>query len=99
MEIAESIRLIRSLLDALPDGAIAAPLPPESGEGIGFAEGVRGDIWHWLRLDHGLIASVFMRDPAWAHWPLLEAVAAGGQAEDLPVTLASFGLSSSGVDL
>ena len=99
MEIAESIRLTRALLEAIPEGAVSAPLPPASGEGIGFAEAARGDIWHWLRLDHGQIASVFMRDPAWAQWPLLELALAGQQAEDLPLILASFGLTSSGVDL
>ena len=98
-EIVDSIRLLRGLLPALPEGAVSVPLPAESGEGIGFAEGPNGDIWHWLRLDHGQIASVFMRDPAWSHWPLLEAVAADTQAEDLPMLQASFGLSSSGVDL
>jgi Ni,Fe-hydrogenase III large subunit len=98
-EIAESARLLRLLLEALPEGAISVPLPVESGEGVGFAEAAQGDIWHWLRLDHGQIASVFMRDPAWAHWPLLEAVSAGTQAEDLALIQASFGLASSGVDL
>jgi Ni,Fe-hydrogenase III large subunit len=98
-EIAQSIRLLQTLSDRMPDGPVSAPLQPVSGEGIGFAEGPRGDIWHWLRLDHGQIASVFMRDPAWAHWPILEAVMAGGLAEDLPLVQASLGLSSSGVDL
>jgi Ni,Fe-hydrogenase III large subunit len=98
MEIAESIRLLRALLDALPEGAVSVPLSSDSGEGIGFAEGPRGDIWHWLRLDHGQIASVFMRDPGWAHWPLLEVVMAGDAVENLPLVQASFGLTSSGVD-
>jgi Ni,Fe-hydrogenase III large subunit len=40
-----------------------------------------------------------MRDPAWAHWPVLERIMAGGLAEDLPLVQASLGLSSSGVDL
>jgi hypothetical protein len=40
-----------------------------------------------------------MCDPAWAHWPQVEATMAGGQADELPLILASFGLSSSGVDL
>ena len=26
-----------------------------------------GEIWHWLRLDYGQIASLFLCDPAWAH--------------------------------
>jgi Ni,Fe-hydrogenase III large subunit len=99
MEIAESVRLVPPLLDSLPSGAISVALPAESGEGVGCAEGPRGDIWCWLRLDHGQIASAFSRDPAWTHWPLLEAAAAGAQASDLPVIQASLGATSSGVDL
>ncbi|HLJ04848.1 MAG TPA: nickel-dependent hydrogenase large subunit, partial [Acetobacteraceae bacterium] len=99
MDIAESIRLLRAHLNAVPEGTVSVPLPPDSGEGMGCSKAARGDIWHWLRLDHGQIASVFMRDPAWAQWPVLEAALAGQQAEELPLILASFGLTSSGVDL
>ena len=87
------------LLGAAPEGAVSVPLPGASGEGIGSADGPGGEIWHWLRLDYGQIASLFLCDPAWTHWPLLEAVMAGAQVEDLPLILASFGLSSSGMDL
>jgi Ni,Fe-hydrogenase III large subunit len=99
VEIGDSIRLLRALLEALPPGPVSVPLPPGSGEGVGFAETAHGDIWHWLRLDHGQIASAFMRDPAWAHWPLLEMTAVGAQMADLPLILASFDLAASGVDL
>jgi Ni,Fe-hydrogenase III large subunit len=98
-EIGDSIRLLRALLEALPPGPVSVPLPAGSGEGVGFAEAAHGDIWHWLRLDHGQIATVFMRDPAWAHWPLLEMIAPGAQLADLPLILASFDLATSGVDL
>ena len=98
-EIGESIRLLRALLDALPPGPVSIPLPADSGEGVGFAESARGDVWHWLRLDHGQIASVFMRDPGWAHWPLFEAIAPSARMADLPLIQASFDLASSGVDL
>jgi Ni,Fe-hydrogenase III large subunit len=99
MEIGESIGLLRALLEALPPGPVSIPLPAASGEGVGFAEAAHGDIWHWLRLDHGQIAAVFMRDPAWAHWPLLEMIAPGAQMADLPLIQASFDLAASGVDL
>jgi Ni,Fe-hydrogenase III large subunit len=98
-EITESIRLLRLLLANLPEGAVSAVLPVGSGEGIGFAEGFRGDIWHWLRLDNGQIASVFMRDPSWAQWPLLEAAVEGNIIADFPLCNKSFNCSYSGVDL
>ena len=98
-ELADSLRLLRALLADLPAGASRSPLPQASGEGIGWAEGFRGDIWHWLRLDGGQIAAVFMRDPGWLQWPLLEAAMAGGTVADFPLCLASFNASASGVDL
>jgi Ni,Fe-hydrogenase III large subunit len=98
-EIVESIRLLRALLDALPAGDVAVPLPSASGEGIGVAEGFRGDIWHWLRLDNGLIAAAFPRDPSWTQWPLVEAAADGIIVADFPLVNRSFNCSYSGVDL
>ena len=76
--IEAGIRRAHVLLDAAPEGAVSVPLPGASGEGIGFADGAGGEIWHWLKLDYGQIATVFLCDPAWAQWPLLEAVTAGG---------------------
>jgi Ni,Fe-hydrogenase III large subunit len=98
-EIADSIRLVRILLKAVPDGPISAALPAESGEGIGCAESVRGDVWHWLRLDHGQIAAAFPRDPGWALWPLAETAIAGSRTEDVDMVLHSFGAAASPVDL
>jgi Ni,Fe-hydrogenase III large subunit len=98
-EITESIRLLRLLLTALPDGPIALPLPMASGEGIGWAEGFRGDIWHWLRLEGGLITAAFLADPSWRQWPLLEAAIAGNIVADFPLCNKSFNCSYSGVDL
>jgi Ni,Fe-hydrogenase III large subunit len=99
LEIPESLRLLDALLGDLPDGAISVPLPAVSGEGIGVAETFRGDAWHWLRLDHGVIAAAFVRDPSWAHWPLLEAAARGTVIADFPLCNRSFNAAYSGMDL
>jgi Ni,Fe-hydrogenase III large subunit len=98
-EIGESLRLLRALLAALPEGPVSLPLSLASGEGIGWAEGCHGDIFHWLRLDGGLISAAFMRDPAWLLLPLLEAAMAGGTVFDFSLCVASFGISVSGMDL
>jgi Ni,Fe-hydrogenase III large subunit len=98
-EIGQSMRLLRVLLADLPGGAFNVPLPLASGEGIGWAEGFRGDIWHWLRLEGGQIAGVFMRDPSWLQWPLLESAIRGNIVADFPLCNKSFNCSYSGVDL
>ncbi len=98
-EIAESLRLIVYLLRILPDGVTSVALPQVSGEGIGCAESARGDVWHWVRLDHGRIVSVFARDPGWALWPLAEAALVGASFDDVALTRASLALSVSGMDL
>lgn len=98
-EISESIRLLRGLLGNLPDGPLSVALSLASGEGIGWAEGFRGDIWHWLRLDAGQISAVFMRDPSWLQWPLLQAAIHGNIVADFPLCNKSFNCSYSGVDL
>ncbi len=98
-EIQESTRLIRTLLTPLPDGPLAVQLPMVSAEGLGWAEGFRGDIWHWLRLEGGLISAVFMRDPSWLQWPLLQSAVRGNIVADFPLCNKSFNCSYSGVDL
>jgi Ni,Fe-hydrogenase III large subunit len=98
-EIGESLRLIGSALQALPEGPVSAVLPQVSGEGIACAESIRGDVWHWLRLDHGQIAAVFVRDPGWALWPLAEQVLRGAAAEDVDLIRTSLALPASGMDL
>ena len=100
-ELEESLRLLRLMLAALPAGPIAVKLPSASisAEGIGWAEGFRGDIWHWLRLDGGLITAAFLCDPSWRQWPLLEAAIEGNIVADFPLCNKSFNCSYSGVDL
>ena len=98
-EIVESTRLIRLNFSDLPEGAICATLPEGNGEGIGCVEGFRGDTWAWLRIGSGNIEEVFLRDPSWFQWPLLEAAVRGNILADFPLINKSFNCSYSGVDL
>ncbi len=98
-EIGLSAALLQDLLVALPDGPLRVELPPVGGEGIGWAEGARGDVWHWLRLEGGQIMAAFARDPGWLLWPALEATAPGTAVADVPLLMASFGATVSGMDL
>jgi Ni,Fe-hydrogenase III large subunit len=98
-EIGQSLELIGAALDALPAGPLTVTLPQSSGEGIGYAESVRGDVWHWIRLDHGQIAGWFPRDPGWALWPLAEQILPNAAFGDVALIRTSLDLPASGMDL
>ncbi|MDR3406999.1 MAG: hydrogenase expression protein HypE, partial [Methylovirgula sp.] len=102
-EIAQSLRLIKQILAALPAGAIYAPPPPhtaEAVEGAAFAESFRGDVFIWTRIEtDGRVGRCRLRDPSWFQWPLLEAVIENNIVADFPLCNKSFNCSYSGHDL
>ena len=100
-EIEQSIELIEQILAGLPEGATRVPVDPGAGaDGLGIAEGFRGDVLAWVRFDNeGRIARCHMRDPSWFQWPLLEAAIEGNIVADFPLCNKSFNCSYSGQDL
>lgn len=97
--VADAAAAAIALMANLPEGPLSVALPQHSGEGLAHSRSARGDIWHWLRLDHGQIAAVFVRDPGWTLWPLAETVLAGAEAGDAAMICCSLGLPASGMDL
>ena len=99
-EVEQSLALIEQMLQRLPEGPIqVAVAGGGSGEGLGLAEGFRGDVLVWLRLDGGRVARCHLRDPSWFQWPLLEAAIEGNIVADFPLCNKSFNCSYSGHDL
>jgi len=99
-EVTASLGLITQLLDRLPAGPIAVPVPARAGEGMALVESFRGDVLAWVRLDEaGRIARAHARDPSWFQWPLLEAAIEGNIVADFPLCNKSFNCSYSGHDL
>ncbi|MEW5787224.1 MAG: NADH-quinone oxidoreductase subunit C [Pseudomonadota bacterium] len=101
-EVFESLRLIRAILDKLPDGDLAAPLPVADGvcQGLGWVEGWRGEILVAVRIAaDGRLDRVHPHDPSWQNWPLLEIGVLGNIVPDFPLINKSFNLSYSGQDL
>jgi Ni,Fe-hydrogenase III large subunit/Ni,Fe-hydrogenase III component G len=101
-ELAESLRLVRAIVDAAPGGDIGIELPPLAAfrSGIGFVEGWRGPVM--IALDSGAgetIRRCRPHDPSWANWPALEHAVIGNIVPDFPLINKSFNLSYSGVDL
>jgi Ni,Fe-hydrogenase III large subunit len=98
-EVEQSLRLIGQILHRLPAGPIRSDVAPTTGEGIGLAEGFRGDVFVWLRLGAGRVLQCHARDPSWFQWPLLEAAIEGNIIADFPLCNKSFNCSYAGQDL
>jgi len=101
-ELAESLRLIGSLLAEIPAGALRAPLPAlqPGRRGCGWIEGWRGDVFIALEAgENGTLQRVHPHDPSWQNWPVLERAVLGNIVPDFPLINKSFNLSYSGHDL
>ena len=101
-EALESLRLIRVMLDAMPEGDIAVALrdAPPLRMGLGFVEGWRGPVL--VALESGAANSIrrcHPHDPSWENWPVLEHAVIGNIVPDFPLINKSFNLSYSGHDL
>ena len=99
-EIVQSLNLIDQLLENLPVSTVRVDVPKRAGEGIAVAEGFRGDVLAWVRMNaDGTVARCHLRDPSWFQWPLLEVVVEGNIVADFPLCNKSFNCSYSGHDL
>ena len=103
-EVEQSLKMIDRILAHLPDGPVASTLDGDdgndgNGEGLGLAEGFRGDVLAWVRLKGRRVARCHLRDPSWFQWPLLEIAVEGNIVADFPLCNKSFNCSYSGHDL
>jgi Ni,Fe-hydrogenase III large subunit len=102
-ELAESARLVQTILENLPPGAHCTPvpmMPTEEGFGVGLIEGWRGPVLVALETDaEAAIRRCHPHDPSWQNWPVLEHAIVGNIVPDFPLINKSFNLSYSGHDL
>jgi Ni,Fe-hydrogenase III large subunit/Ni,Fe-hydrogenase III component G len=101
-ELAESLRLVRAIVQALPGGphASGVTVPPEGALAAGLVEGWRGPVVVALEAGaNGTIRRCHPQDPSWHNWPALEHAIMGNIVPDFPLINKSFNLSYSGHDL
>jgi len=89
-------------LDApMPQGPTQVKLPvlPAETTALGYVEGWRGEIFHWIRTAPGnRLARCKVKDPSLQNWPALSEAILGNIIPDFPVVNKSFNLSYSGTD-
>jgi Ni,Fe-hydrogenase III large subunit/Ni,Fe-hydrogenase III component G len=100
-EAKDSIRIALEALGRLSAGPVNValpPIPPESCA-LGYVEGWRGEILHWvLTRSNGTLARCKIKDPSLNNWPALPEAVQGNIIPDFPVINKSFNLSYSGTD-
>ncbi len=100
-EVAQSLGILRQLVDKLPTGVIRTEIGalPEHRVALGYVEGWRGEIFHWIRtLPGNRLARCKIKDPSLQNWPALSEAVLGNIVPDFPVINKSFNLSYSGTD-
>jgi Ni,Fe-hydrogenase III large subunit len=100
-ELLESLRLVRAIALAAPDGELRVELPQPRPQafGVGWVEGWRGEVFVALEAgEGGLIRRCHAHDPSWQNWPLIEHAVIGNIVPDFPLINKSFNLSYSGGD-
>lgn len=100
IELAESIRMVRSVIGTMPPGSVQVPLAAKAGEALGWAESFRGAVIDWVRLDaRGNIDRLAISDPSFTNWALFGELGPGNIVPDFPLCNKSLNLSYSGTDL
>jgi Ni,Fe-hydrogenase III large subunit/Ni,Fe-hydrogenase III component G len=100
-EIFQSLPIIRQVLGKLPVGPIRAEVGevPPNRVGLGYVEGWRGEIFHWIHTAPGnRLARCKVKDPSLQNWPALSEAIMGNIIPDFPVVNKSFNFSYSGTD-
>ena len=100
-EVRESFSIIQQLAAILPAGKCRAEFGelPAGRTALGYVEGWRGEIFHWIRTAPGnRLARCKIKDPSLQNWPALSEAILGNIVPDFPVVNKSFNLSYSGTD-
>ena len=100
-EVRESLSIIKQIVSDLPAGAVRVDIGelPAGRTALGYVEGWRGEIYHWIRTAPGnRLARCKVKDPSLQNWPALSEAIMGNIVPDFPVVNKSFNLSYSGTD-
>jgi Ni,Fe-hydrogenase III large subunit len=100
-EVHAALSIIEQVLKSLPDGPTRVNVPtlPANQVALGYVEGWRGGILHWIRTaENGRLARCKIKDPSLQNWPALSEAILGNIIPDFPVVNKSFNLSYSGTD-
>ncbi|HTO93302.1 MAG TPA: NADH-quinone oxidoreductase subunit C [Bacteroidota bacterium] len=100
-ELRESFGIIDQLMETGGGSSriVAPSTVPPVRSALGYCEGWRGEIVHWVMTDRkGMIYRLKITDPSFHNWRGLQVAVQGNIVPDFPVINKSFNLSYSGND-
>jgi Ni,Fe-hydrogenase III large subunit/Ni,Fe-hydrogenase III component G len=100
-ELFQSFGIIRQVVEKLPSGPIQSKIEqvPSDRMALGYVEGWRGEIFHWIHTAPGnRLSRCKIKDPSLQNWPAMTEAILGNIVPDFPVVNKSFNLSYSGTD-
>lgn len=101
-ECFEAINLIKTAVEAMPDGEVLEPIEsvPPYRYAFGITEAPRGENVHWVMTgENSTIFRYKIRTPSFCNWPVLCHAVKGNTVTDFPLINKSFNLSYAGNDL
>ena len=99
-EVIDSLAMIRSCLERLPDGPVTADLGDvPDGYARAMVESARGQNVHLVRVREGVIDRYSVRTASFCNWQAIQHAVMGNIVADFPVINKSLDLSYAGTDL
>jgi len=97
-EIHEALTLMGRVLATLPEGPVRTLVAPGAGIGVGAVEAAGGSLVYWIRLDQDGKVQRCIMPPALANWHAVPHALRHSAFQDVPIILATFGLSVAEAD-
>ncbi len=93
-EMTQSLRIMRALLEDLPEGLVAVEVGAREGHAIGWSEAPRGASVQWVEL-HGdeTVARYRLTPPSFRNWHAFHVATEDFAFQDFPIVLATLDLS------
>lgn len=101
-DIEDSLYIIDKMLTELPSGDTKIGLghAKKGGSSLGYCEGQRGTIYHFLKIDnYGKIDRLRITDPSYNNWQTIQFAVLGDIIADFPLINKSLNLSYAGTSL
>ncbi len=93
-EMTQSLRIMRALLEGLPNGPVFGEVRVREGGAVGWSEAPRGASVHWVELDgDGVITRYRLTPPSFRNWHGFHVATEDFAFQDFPIVLATLDLS------